>query len=300
MPATGRLWRARIAGSRATLDHFEWVLTEACPTVVRLDDDDGTSVVDALFAMPPDRATLEVALRLAATAAGIAPPALSIETIDNRDWLRDNREQFQPFRVGGFFIHGEEHVPPPATVLPLLIDAATAFGSGRHQSTAGCLLALWRLRRYRFRSILDVGTGTGILAIAAAQLWRAPALAVDIDDEAVVVTRRNARLNGVPSLVRATRSDGYAHSLVRARASYDLVLANILARPLRRMAKDAARVIAPGGVLVLAGFVETSARGVLAAHRAVGFDLLDAVRVSDWVTLVLRRWGRPTAKGARG
>lgn len=294
MAATGRLWRVRLAVPRALADRFEPAFAALAPTLTRLNDEDGIAILEALFMTPPDRAAFELNMTVAATAAGMAsPPPLTVETVANRDWLRENREHFQPFAIGGFVVHDAEHAPPPGASRPLRIDAATAFGSGRHASTAGCLLALWRLRHRHVRAVLDVGTGTGILAIAAARLWRAPALAVDLDDEAVAVARRNARLNGVAPPVRAARSRGYASPLVRAHAPFDLILANILARPLRRMAKDAARVMAPGGVLVLAGFVARDAPGVLAAHQAVGFHLLQRVRVEDWVTLVLRRRGRP-------
>jgi ribosomal protein L11 methyltransferase len=174
----------------------------------------------------------------------------------------------------------------------LRLDAGLAFGSGEHASTRGCLLALERIaRRQRPRRILDLGTGSGILALAAAKLTRRPVLATDIEPWSVRVADENARLNREQRLVSARLADGWRHRAVRAGGPYDLVFANILARPLCAMARDLAAHLAPGGTAILAGLLGTQARMVLAAHRRQGLVLEARHDVGPWTTLVVRRRG---------
>jgi ribosomal protein L11 methyltransferase len=172
----------------------------------------------------------------------------------------------------------------------LRLDAGLAFGSGEHASTRGCLMALERVAaRRRPRRVLDLGTGSGILAIAAAKRLRVPVLATDLEPWSVRVAADNARLNGVAPLVRAVLADGWRNRVVRARAPYDLVFANILARPLCAMAGDLAAHLAPGGTAILAGLLGAQARMVLAAHRRAGLRLAARLDVAAWTTLVLCR-----------
>ncbi len=222
----------------------------------------------------PIDAALGIALALAAACHGARPPEARIEHLASRNWLAANLAQFPSFGIGRFFVYGS-HITErvPIGRIGLLVDAGTAFGSGRHASTAGCLTALDDLSRRRFRRPLDMGCGSGILAIAIAKLWRAPVLAADADGEAVAVTRQNARLNGVGDRVRAIRADGYHAPGIRAARPFDLIVCNILARPIKRMAAGLARGLQPGGVAVLSGFLERDAGGVLFAHRASGLRL---------------------------
>jgi ribosomal protein L11 methyltransferase len=239
----------------------------------------------------PDRATLESGLAMAAAATGLAEPTLELEQLPDVDWVRENQESFPPMRIGGYFIYGS-HVtkPVPAGLVGLLIDAATAFGTGEHATTHGCLLALDRLvRRGRRRRILDMGTGTGILAIAAAKTWRVPVLACDIDRNSVKVAEENVELNGVAGLVTCRPSDGYTASEVRAGAPFDLVFANILARPLARMAPDLARNLAPGGVAILSGLLAEQEAFVTAAYRAQGLVFRGRIPRNGWHTLIFER-----------
>ncbi|MGH6979877.1 MAG: 50S ribosomal protein L11 methyltransferase, partial [Stellaceae bacterium] len=163
---------------------------------------------------------------------------------------------------------------------------ATAFGTGEHATTRGCLLATDHVKRPP-RRILDMGCGTGILAIAAAKLWHRDVLATDIDPESVRVTRVNAKVNGVANAVRAEISPGYRHREIARRAPFNLVLANILARPLMDMAPDLARVLAPGGMAVLSGLLARQEAAVLAAHRAQGLYLVTRIALEGWHTLVV-------------
>lgn len=231
-------------------------------------------------------AALAVRLDLAAAAAGGAVLALNETPIAERDWLAENRRAFPPQRIGRFLVHGSHwrEAPPPGA-RAIEIDAATAFGTGEHPSTRGCLLALDRLaRRRRFQRPRDIGTGSGILAIAAAEALRRPVLASDLDPGAVAVARHQARRNGLADLVRTAARGGAGRS-----GGHDLVFANILARPLMLMARDLARIVAPGGVAILAGLLRRQEAGVLAAYRVQGLVLDRRIVIDGWSTLVLRK-----------
>jgi ribosomal protein L11 methyltransferase len=179
----------------------------------------------------------------------------------------------------------------PAGTIAITIDAATAFGTGEHPSTRGCLLALEALaRRRRFRRPLDIGAGTGILSIAAAKLLRRRVLARDIDRNAVAVARNNIACNGVPGLVQVRQASGYRDRPL-AESRYDLVLSNILARPLALMARDLSRVLAPGGRAVLSGLLRRQEPIVLAPHRGLGIVLERRFVLDGWSTVVLRARG---------
>jgi ribosomal protein L11 methyltransferase len=233
----------------------------------------------------------ETEIRLALTAAGAGGRLLNIveERLPERDWLAENRRDFPPQRIGRFFVHGSHwRGATPASSIPIEIDAATAFGTGEHPSTRGCLLALDRLaRRRRFRRPLDIGTGSGILAIAAAKRLRRAVIAGDIDPEAVRVARHHGRRNGLAGRARFLRAAGYRRRALR-RHKYDLILANILARPLALMARDLKRTLAPGGIAVLAGLLRRQEPFVLAAHRAQHLSLERRLVIEGWSTLVLR------------
>ena len=247
--------------------------------------------IEALVAATSDIAGLRTRVLIAAAALGVAAPEVTVEPLPETDWLAENRKAFSPLRVGRFFIHGAAdrgRAPPGAIAIE--VEAASAFGTGRHGSTGGCLIALDRLaRRQRVRRALDMGCGTGVLAIAAARLWGVPVLAVDLDPEAVRVARGNARVNGVADLVRVVRGDGYAAPLVARHCPYDLVTANLLARPLQAMAPDLAARLAAGGVAVLSGLTRGEAVAVAAAHRAHGLRPGDRIDRGDWTTLVMHR-----------
>jgi ribosomal protein L11 methyltransferase len=248
--------------------------------------------VEAYPRAPSLDAELEVRLALAAVAAGGRLVQIVEERLPERDWLAENRRAFPPLRIGRFFVHGS-HWPGsdkarvPAGAIAIEIDAATAFGTGEHASTRGCLLALDGLaRRRRFRRPLDIGTGSGILAIAAAKRLRRRVLASDIDCAAVRVASHHVRRNGLAGRVRVVCAPGYRGRAVR-RSDYDLVFANILARPLALMARDLGRAIAPGGVAILAGLLRRQEALVVAAHRAQGLALERRIVVDGCSTLIL-------------
>ncbi len=272
----------------AALEPYEAALGTVCDTVgFFLDEASGRWRVEGVKPLGAAEGELAGALALAAAASGVAAPVRHQE-IAATDWLARTCAAFPPQLIGKRFAVRGTHVDEKAFPgrITLTLDAGLAFGSGEHHSTRGCIRALERVWHGRPRRILDLGTGSGILAIAAARLLRRPVLATDMDPWSVRVARENADANGVGRLVRVRQADGWTD--LRKAAPFDLVFANILARPLCAMAQDLARHLAPGGYAVLSGLLRTQARMVLAAHRRCGLVLWDQVGEGAWTTLLLR------------
>lgn len=215
----------------------------------------------------------------------------AIDKVPQRNWVLESRKGLPPIKAGPFFIHGEhDRDKRPKRGIALEIDAGMAFGTGRHETTKGCLLALARLAKTRkFKKPLDMGTGTGILGFAASRLWNVDVLAADNDKDSVRVSRENAAINKLARQVRVVRSDGYRAKAVRDGAPYDLVVANILANPLIQLAPGLARVLKKDGIAILSGLLREQEKDVLAAHEAVGLTLDFSLHLNDWAVLVLRR-----------
>jgi ribosomal protein L11 methyltransferase len=234
-------------------------------------------------------AALTAGLALAAFVTGVEAPLQRAPT-ETGGWLARTLSTFPEQCVGRRFAIRGTHLVDRATPgrIVLLLDAGVAFGSGEHGSTRGCLRALEQVAYRRPQRILDLGCGSGILAMAAARLLHRPVLATDIDHWSVRVARENVRLNRLGRLVRCERAAGWQPA-ARAGAPYDLVFANILARPLCRMAPMLAANLAPGGTAILAGLLHSQMRMVLAAHRSAGLRLDFTLREGGWTTLVLRR-----------
>ncbi|NKB49429.1 MAG: methyltransferase [Alphaproteobacteria bacterium] len=242
----------------------------------------------------PDEAALSADIKAASRAAGIAMPALDVIWLPSIDWAAVNRESFTPLRVGGVWIRDSYHDDPaPIGTVTIVVDAATAFGTGQHPTTQGCLLALdhfaRRPRLLQVGPVLDMGCGTGILGMAAALRLRRRVMASDIDPIAVDMARYNVQTNRLGSVHRPICSRGYAAHAIRRAGPYALILANILARPIARMAPDCARHLLPGGYAVLSGLLTTQERPVIAAHRQQGLVLTARYRLDGWSTLVMRR-----------
>ncbi|MEZ5934218.1 MAG: 50S ribosomal protein L11 methyltransferase [Alphaproteobacteria bacterium] len=247
--------------------------------------------VEMLHRDQPNPADLGVLLEPLAERASLGPLSIDIEPVPEADWVKQVEASLPPRRIGRFWIHGSHvETPVPEGSTPIRLDAGLAFGSGEHATTQGCLLALDRIAsRRRFRQVLDMGSGAGMLAIAAAKCWPARVLAVDNDPKAVEVAAENIGLNGVGGRVRALLSEGYAASQIRRRAPYDVILANILADPLCEMARDLGRCLAVDGFAVLSGLLDRQAARVVAAHRAQGLVLRHRIDIAPWTTLVMSR-----------
>ena len=214
---------------------------------------------------------------------------VTVEALADADWLAMSLSGLPPVRAGRFFVYGAHdrgQVPPNAVALR--IEAGAAFGTGHHGTTVGCLLA-WNdlIKSRRFDRVLDVGAGTGVLAIAAARTGARLARGTDIDAPSVRIARENAALNGARA--QFVHASGLGHQRVRSAAPYDLVFANILAPPLVALAQDIRGALRPGGVAILSGLLRTQERRVLAAYRSRGFRLLRRIHRDAWATLVLER-----------
>ena len=243
------------------------------------------------FANAPDRAWLR---ELVATSAGneIAD-TLAFDTVEARDWVKSSLEDLVPVPAGRFVVHGShdrDRVAP--NKLAIEIEAALAFGTGHHGTTRGCLLLLDHvLKSTRPRRVLDLGTGTGVLGIAAAKALHRAVLASDIDPASVKVAAENALLNEVGHNVRVIRATGFAAADFGRCGPFDLVLANILANPLRQLAGPMTRHLAPGGRVILSGLLTHQVPAVIAAYRARGLVPLKHMRIEGWSSLLLRKMG---------
>lgn len=232
-------------------------------------------------------------LREKAAAAGIELPPFQTEFLESKNWLKENVIKFAPVEVEDFIIYGiHEKDIPPSDKVTLRIYAATAFGS-EHQTTKSCLRAISHLNRLgaAHRNILDMGTGSGILALATAKLWpdAARITAVDIDPEAVAVTRQNARDNHLEKYLTVAVSNGYNSDLVRNNAPYDIIIANILARPLIEMAPQLNQALAPGGFCILSGFVDDQEDWVIGEHTKLGLKLVELYKLDNWRAALLEK-----------
>jgi ribosomal protein L11 methyltransferase len=251
--------------------------------------------LDAYFREEPTEELLAQLRALAPSARGTEPV---VERVEERDWVTLSQQGLEPIRAGRFFVHTPAHRDSvPREAVALEIDAGRAFGTGQHETTSGCLVALSRLRDQgaSFSSILDLGTGTGLLAFAAMRLWPAArAAASDIDPVSIEVTEENAGINGV-RLGRARGqlelvvAAGLEHQRLRARAPYDLIIANILAPPLIALAPSVSKAMEAGGRLILAGLLDHQVEAVASAYRRHGLMLAFRVEHGEWPTLVMRK-----------
>lgn len=257
----------------------------------------GEWLVEAYFGSAPDE---DYVRSLVASVAGenVAQAAV-FSSIESKDWIAASLEGLAPVRAGRFLVHGShDRAAVRANDIAIEIEAALAFGTGHHGTTRGCLTMLdWILKRRRPEAILDVGTGTGVLAIAAAKALRQKVAAGDIDPVAVEAARANAVLNGVAPWVFPVTAPGLDHPALRNSGPYDLIFANILARPLRGLAPSIARAASFNADVVLSGLLARDVPGVLTAYAAQGFALARRVDIEGWATLLVRNGGaasRPT------
>ena len=284
--------------ARAMTDLLGEMFDPTDTAVAAFEAEDGvTWRLEAYFADAPDEDYVRDLIR---PVIGAEADAAEFRTIDQQDWVRASLEGLKPVRAGRFLVHGShDRDSVRGNDLAIEIEAALAFGTGHHGTTLGCLRALVaELKRRRPARVLDVGTGTGILAFAAAKELRRPVIAGDLDGEAVRTARENARANGLGPWLKLYEGPGVRHRSASRRRHFDLVFANILARPLRRLAPTLSAVVAGHGVLVLSGLIERDVPGVLSAYRHQGFFLDRRGLIEGWVALVLRRGGAaPRVRG---
>lgn len=277
--------------ARRVVDALSEVFCDGEAAVAAFERPDRRWDVTMHFADAPDQALVRELVGQAAgdETAGV----ISFDIVEARDWVKASLEDLVPVPAGRFVVHGaHDRARVPPNKLGVEIEAALAFGTGHHGTTRGCLLALDGLckslsRERRGRRILDLGTGSGVLAIAAARALRRRVLATDIDASAVRVARANARLNRVGATVQVVKADGVTAASIRRGAPYDLVFANILLGPLQRIAAPLKRLLAPGGRIVVSGLLPAQANAAMAAYRPL--VLARRIDLDGWTTLVLTR-----------
>ncbi|MBS0470692.1 MAG: 50S ribosomal protein L11 methyltransferase [Proteobacteria bacterium] len=277
------LWKASITleKTRAADASAALELTEPSAVLIHEEPFQPDATVEALYVEQPDAAFL----------SRLIGQTVTVEPLPDQDWIKLSQEGLPPVRAGRFFVYGAHdagEVPPG--VIPIRIEAGMAFGTGHHETTALCLATLSDLaRRRRFARVLDLGCGTGLLAIGAAKLWKQRVKASDIDPVAVEVTRENAVANGVGPLVDAVTAEGLTSPALAGR--YDLIMANILAGPLTQLAPAIAHALAPGAVLVLSGLLTWQENLVVSFYVPHGLILRSRRRDGPWSALVLERPG---------
>jgi ribosomal protein L11 methyltransferase len=280
-------------GSEQTAKHVVDLLTESFfegqAAIAAFERPDGRWDITLHFAEPPDQDSIRGLVGLAA-GDGVAQ-AITFDTVEAKDWVKATLEELVPVRAGRFIVHGHhDRAKVPANKLGIEIEAALAFGTGHHGTTRGCLLLLDHvLKAYAPRRVRDLGTDTGVLAIAAAKALHGHVLASDIDPLSVRVAQENARLNGTGDLVETIQAIGFSAPQFAARGPFDLVLANILANPLRQMATAMANHLARSGSVILSGLLPPQAQGVIAAYRARGLVLQRHLQIEGWSSLLMRR-----------
>ena len=276
------LWKASVALEKTLAADMASLLelASAPQAVLIVEEPFGPgAVVEALYTDEPDGTWLQ----------RLAGQPVQVAQLPDQDWIKLSQEGLPPVRAGRFFVYGAHDAGTvPHGVIPLAIEASMAFGTGHHETTALCLAVLSDLaRRRRFAHVLDLGCGTGLLAIGAAKLWKKKIIASDIDPIAIEVTNENARGNGVADLVRGVVADGMTHPVLAAGAPYDLIIANILAGPLTHLARGIVASLAPGGMLVLSGLLHNQEKMVLSFYHRLRF--VEGWRDGPWSALVLQR-----------
>jgi ribosomal protein L11 methyltransferase len=289
MPQQNPTTLARLLCDETTARRLADHLADDFETVAAFEAAGGGWAVELHFADPPHEPAVRAAV--AAIAGKTLGAAVTFETLAAVDWIATSLAGLKPVVAGRFTVYGaHDRARVAANRIGIEIEAALAFGTGHHGTTRGCLIALdGLLKERRPRRVLDIGTGTGVLAIAAAKALRNPVLASDIDGEAVAIARENARLNGVAPFVEGRHAAGLSGRRFRERAPFDLVFANILLPPLRRLAAPMARLVAPHGHVILSGLLATQENAALAAYSPHGFRLKRRIPLDEWVTLILVR-----------
>ena len=285
MSQTPPLWKAAVtvAKHRSADIAALFELTPPAPSALLIAEDPfgPNATVEALYPEPPDADLL----------SSLVGQSVSVEPLPDQDWIRQSQLGLPPVRAGRFFLYGaHDSGRVPAGVIPIRIEAGLAFGTGHHETTTLCLEGITLVgRRRRPSTILDLGCGTGVLAIAAAKLWHRRVLASDIDPVAAQVARGNARMNGAGPNLGVIVADGLNTPAIRSHGPYDLILANILAGPLRQIAPALSVALARGGIAVLSGLLRDQEHQVSSRYKAQGLVYRTALRKGPWSALVLER-----------
>ena len=282
------MWRLSFLCSVAEAEYLASQLEDFCLAVSWFEKDAQAQgwQVEATFEEQPDEKNIKSLL--GALSYELAP-------LPSKDWLSENRKSFPAIDIGPFYIYGSHHQEKlPEGKIAFRIDAATAFGTGQHATTQGCLLALHDLKQagIKVQNYLDLGCGTAVLAMAMARLFQVRGIASDNDPEAVDRANLNVAENHLERFVEVILSEGFSHERLEAQAPYSLIAANILADPLIALSPEMARFMAEEGKVILSGLLQTQQQGTLKAYEKVGFSLQKTYPMAEWVTLVLKKNGK--------
>jgi ribosomal protein L11 methyltransferase len=275
--------------ARRVADLLTESLSEGEAAVAAFEGPTGRWDITVHFAQSPDRSAIRGLIGLAA--GEDAAQAAQFDTVEAKDWVKATLEELVPVHAGRFVVHGRhDRAKVAPNKLGIEIEAALAFGTGHHGTTRGCLLLLAEvLKAHQPRRVLDLGTGSGVLAIAAAKALHGKVLASDIDALSVRAAAGNARQNGIGNLIEVASGSGFSVPLLRQRRPFDLVLANILANPLRQMATAMSAHLAAGARVILSGLLSPQAPAVIAAYRARGLILERQIRIEGWSSVLLHK-----------
>ncbi|EKS35812.1 50S ribosomal protein L11 methyltransferase [Afipia clevelandensis] len=280
-------------GDERTASRIVDAITESYPShdlaIAAFEAPGGRWDITMHFGEPPDQDFIRSLVT--DTAGEAAASSIVFGTVETKDWVKASLADLVPVSAGRFIVHGShDRDRVPTNKLGIEIEAALAFGTGHHGTTRGCLLLLDQVLNQRTpKRVLDLGSGTGVLAIAAAKALRRRVLATDIDFRSVIVASENAHLNGVGTLVEAVHATGFHAPDFAANGPFGLVMANILANPLRRLAPDMARHLAPHAFVILSGLLPHQANSVVAAYRGAGLKLLKRIQIDGWSSLLMQR-----------
>ena len=285
---TSRCWQISFTPQNQTDENFDEFLNNFFEVVSQNYNDDG---FDEYIGYLGDNFNEQQMLQTA-TLYSVKLPPYTITELKSENWLKDYVIKFDAFEICNFYIYGTHETQTPQTdKIPLQIYAATAFGSN-HQTTQCCIKAISELHDSQFipKSILDIGTGSGILSLCSAKLWNnTQIIAGDIDDEAIIVTNSNAKNNKLSDQIQAIVSDGYKHELITTNSPYDLILCNILANPLIAFAPNLAKNLNPNGYCILSGFVEDQVDDVIKTHEQNNLKLIKLYSMDNWRAALMQK-----------
>ncbi len=269
------------------------IITESYPShdlaIAAFEGPGGRWDITMHFAEPPDEGIIRALV--AQTAGESSAKTIIFSAVETKDWVKASLADLVPVRAGPFVVHGQhDRDRVPLNKIGIEIEAALAFGTGHHGTTRGCLALLDLVLRQRTpKHVLDLGSGTGVLAIAAAKKLRRHILATDIDPQAVLVACDNAKLNGVGNLVQSVQATGFNSPEFKANGPFGLVLANILAKPLRNLAPGMVEHLAPSAFVILSGLLPPQANSVVAAYRGSGLKLIRRIQIDGWTSLLMQK-----------
>ncbi|WP_085784820.1 50S ribosomal protein L11 methyltransferase [Candidatus Nucleicultrix amoebiphila] len=284
------LWQLTFITHKQVIPLLAECFDSAAQSAFEIDAAQNLWRVTALFEESPDYEVLKNQINILHETLGLNFSSFELIKLDQKDWLAENRKSFPPIEIGDFYIYGSHFEGTlPSDKICFNIDAATAFGTGQHETTKGCLLALLKIKEKKFQNILDLGCGTGILAMAAAALFQTKVIATDNDKDAIAKTSENILKNNFKDKIEVFHSDGFSNPILIARSPFDLIIANILADPLIHLAPAIAQHTSPQSLVILSGLLETQKTDVEKAYIAQGYRLIDQLKMNEWSVLILQK-----------